>query len=87
MDITVKNKAVETEFADKDTNATEKKEESKMKIFWKNHKKAIVAGVLTLGGIAAAVFIGKKKSGDDDDDEYDEYEADESEEVVDDEEK
>ena len=84
MDITVKNKAVETEFADKDTNATEKKEESKMKNFWKNHKKAIVAGVLTLGGIAAAVFIGKKKSGDDDDDEY---EADESEEVVDDEEE
>lgn len=84
MDITVKNKAVETEFADKDTNATEKKEESKMKIFWKNHKKAIVAGVLTLGGIAAAVFIGKKKSGNDDDDEY---EADESEEVVDDEEE
>ena len=41
MDITVKNNAVETEFADKDTNATEKKEESKMKIFWKNHKKAI----------------------------------------------
>ena len=84
MDITVKNKAVETEFADKDTNATEKKEESKMKNFWKNHKKAIVAGVLTLGGIAAAVFIGKKKSGDDDDDEY---EADESKEVVDDEEE
>ena len=84
MDITVKNKAVETEFVDKDTNATEKKEESKMKNFWKNHKKAIVAGVLTLGGIAAAVFIGKKKSGDDDDDEY---EADESEEVVDDEEE
>ena len=85
MDITVKNKAVETEFADENTNATEKKEESKMKNFWKNHKKAIVAGVLTLGGIAAAVFIGKKKSGDDDDD--DEYEADESEEVVDDEEE
>lgn len=84
MDITVKNKAVETEFADKDTNATEKKEESKMKNFWKNHKKAIIAGVLTLGGIAAAVFIGNKKSGDDDDDEY---EADESEEVVDDEEE
>lgn len=84
MDITVKNKAVETEFADKDTNATEKKEESKMKIFWNEHKKAIVAGVLTLGGIAAAVFIGKKKFGDDDDDEY---EADESEEVVDDEEE
>ena len=84
MDITVKNKAVETEFVDKDTNATEKKEESKMKNFWKNHKKAIVAGVLTLGGIAAAVFIGKKKFGDDDDDEY---EADESEEVVDDEEE
>ena len=37
MDITDKNNAVETEFADKDTNATEKKEESKMKIFWKNH--------------------------------------------------
>lgn len=84
MDIEVKNEAIETEFADKDTNATEKKEESKMKNFWKNHKKAIVAGVLTLGGIAAAVFIGKKKSGDDDDDEY---EADESEEVVDDEEE
>lgn len=84
MDITVKNKAVETEFVDKDTNATEKKEESKMKNFWMNHKKAIVAGVLTLGGIAAAVFIGKKKFGDDDDDEY---EADESEEVVDDEEE
>lgn len=84
MDIKVKNEAIETEFADKDTNATEKKEESKMKNFWKNHKKAIVAGVLTLGGIAAAVFIGKKKSGDDDDDEY---EADESEEVVDDEEE
>ena len=84
MDITVKNNAVETEFADKDTNATEKKEESKMKIFWKNHKKAIVAGVLTLGGIAAGVLIGKKKFGDDDDDEY---EADESEEVVDDEEE
>ena len=84
MDITVKNKAVETEFADKDTNATEKKEESKMKNFWKNHKKAIVAGVLTLGGIAAAVFIGKKKSGDDDDDEY---EADEFEEVIGDEEE
>lgn len=84
MDITVKNKAVETEFVDENTNATEKKEESKMKNFWKNHKKAIVAGVLTLGGIAAAVFIGKKKYGDDDDDEY---EADESEEVVDDEEE
>lgn len=84
MDIKVKNEAIETEFADKDTNATEKKEESKMKNFWKNHKKAIVAGVLTLGGIAAAVFIGKKKSGDDDDDEY---EADESEEVIDDEEE
>ena len=84
MDITVKNNAVETEFADKDTNATEKKEESKMKIFWKNHKKAIVAGVLTLGGIAAAVLIGKKRFGDDDNDEY---EADESEEVVDDEEE
>ena len=85
MDITVKNNAVETEFADKDTNATEKKEESKMKIFWNKHKKAIVAGVLTLGGIAAAVLIGKKKFGDDDDE--DEYEADESEEVVDDEEE
>lgn len=85
MDTTVKNNAIETEFADKDTNATEKKEESKMKNFWKNHKKAVIAGVLTLGGIAAAVFIGKKKSGDDDDD--DEYEADESEEVVDDEEE
>lgn len=84
MDTTVKNNAIETEFADKDANATEKKEESKMKNFWKNHKKAIVAGVLTLGGIAAAVLIGKKKYGDDDDDEY---EADESEEVVDDEEE
>lgn len=83
MDITVKNKAVETEFADKDTDATEKKEESKMKNFWKNHKKGIIAGALTIGGIAAAVLIGKKKSGDDDD----EYEADESEEVIDDEEE
>lgn len=76
MDMTAK------EFTDKNTDATEKKEESKMKNFWKNHKKGIIAGVLTLGGIATAVLIGKKKSGDDD-----EYEADESEEVVDDEEE